>query len=239
MRVNQNYAFSPYFPKSTQNNQEKSQLLSKLKKDESSLIDLNTKESANKSKITLQMGAQSPEDGDFAKDPLQKQKDEFKAKSQEKDKQDSLKFEQMDAQVRAHEAAHLAASGGQAAGGASFSYVKGPDGKMYANAGEVPVALRAGSTPQETINNSQSVMAAALAPADPSAQDLQVAARAARMQAKAREMLAKNNENPLKDEPNKQNERAKTQSISGLKPLDSKALNAYLGAKDKNSLNLA
>lgn len=54
-----------------------------------------------------------------------------------------------DTKVRAHEAAHQ--SGPAASGGASFTYEKGPDGVMYAVAGEVPVRIQTGSTPQESI----------------------------------------------------------------------------------------
>ncbi len=99
------------------------------------------------------------------------------------------KLSARDTAVRAHEAAHQAAAGGLA-GGASFTYETGPDGKRYAVGGEVPVALRSGRTPQETIANAQTVRSAALAPADPSAQDLAVAAQASQMEAQARQQIA-------------------------------------------------
>lgn len=94
-----------------------------------------------------------------------------------------------DTAVRAHEAAHQAAAGGLG-GAASFTYETGPDGKRYAVGGEVPVSLRGGRTPQETIANAQTVRSAALAPADPSPQDLAVAAQASQMEAQAREEIA-------------------------------------------------
>lgn len=90
-----------------------------------------------------------------------------------------------DQRVRAHERAHQAAGGG-IAGGATFSYVTGPDGKQYAVAGEVPIRVPAGRTPDEEIANARKMRAAALAPADPSAQDLAVAAQAVRMEQSAR-----------------------------------------------------
>jgi hypothetical protein len=102
------------------------------------------------------------------------------------DQQDEVRrLAARDAEVRAHEAAHQAAAGA-AGGGASFTYVTGPDGKQYADGGEVPVELAAGRTPEETIRNAQRVRAAALAPADPSSQDLAVAAAAAALEAAAR-----------------------------------------------------
>jgi predicted RNase H-like HicB family nuclease len=70
----------------------------------------------------------------------------------------------------AHEAA-----GGQFAGVPHYTKVKGPDGKEYAVAGDVPIRIEKGKTPQETIRNMQQVIAAALAPANPSPQDLKVA----------------------------------------------------------------
>ncbi len=87
------------------------------------------------------------------------------------------KLKQVDTNVRRHEAAHQAA-GGSHAGGASFTFTRGPDGKNYATAGEVPVDASAESEPAATIAKMEQVKAAALAPADPSPQDMRVAAQA-------------------------------------------------------------
>jgi hypothetical protein len=94
-----------------------------------------------------------------------------------------------DAEVRAHEAAHAAAAGALG-GGASFEYQTGPDGRNYAVGGEVPVEMAAGHTPEETIRNAAQLRAAALAPAQPSAQDRAVAAEASAMEAAARAEIA-------------------------------------------------
>ena len=101
------------------------------------------------------------------------------------DKQVVSRLAARDTAVRAHEAAHQAAASGLG-GAASFTYQAGPDGRSYAVGGEVPVALRPGRTPEETIANARTVRSAALAPADPSAQDLAVAAQANQMEAEAR-----------------------------------------------------
>jgi hypothetical protein len=86
-----------------------------------------------------------------------------------------------DREVRAHEAAH-AAVGGSLAGGPSFRFATGPDGVRYAVSGEVSIALEAvPDDPAATMRNAQQVQAAALAPAKPSTQDLQVAAAAAQL----------------------------------------------------------
>lgn len=95
-----------------------------------------------------------------------------------------------DQRVRTHERAHQTA-GGNAAGSATFRYVTGPDGKTYAVAGEVPIRFEAGRTPDETIAAAQRMRSAALAPADPSAQDLAVAAEAARLEQDARAQKAR------------------------------------------------
>ena len=91
-------------------------------------------------------------------------------------------LEQIDRNVRAHEAAHIAAGAGVVTGGASFSYTRGPDGKMYATAGEVPISMEKEDTPQETIANARKIIAAAMAPSDPSPQDYKVAASAMQME---------------------------------------------------------
>lgn len=97
-----------------------------------------------------------------------------------------------DSEVRAHEAAHLAAGGAYVTGGASFSYQTGPDGKRYAIGGEVgidtsPIA----NDPEATIQKAQQIQRAALAPASPSSQDYRVAAAAMQMMMTAQVELAK------------------------------------------------
>ncbi|GLH75042.1 hypothetical protein GETHLI_35450 [Geothrix limicola] len=97
-----------------------------------------------------------------------------------------------DRQVRAHEAAHLAAAGGLALGGASFTYQQGPDGKSYAIGGEVTLDTSpVPGDPRATLAKAQQIQAAALAPADPSPQDRSVAAAAAAMAIQAQQDLQK------------------------------------------------
>lgn len=95
-----------------------------------------------------------------------------------------------DQEVRAHEQAH-AAVGGAYAGSPSYTYTRGPDGKRYAVAGEV--SIDTGSVPgdpEATLRKMQVVIRAALAPAEPSGQDRQVAAQAQIKLAQARVDLA-------------------------------------------------
>jgi hypothetical protein len=100
------------------------------------------------------------------------------------------KLKQIDRQVRQHEQAHLAAAGGMATSGASYTYQKGPDGVNYAVGGEVSISVSPGRTPEETLRRAQTVRAAALAPADPSGQDRAVAAQATKMAMEARMEMA-------------------------------------------------
>lgn len=88
-----------------------------------------------------------------------------------------------DAEVKAHEAAHQGGGGGAA----TYTFQQGPDGKMYAIGGEVSISLKTGSTPEETIANAMQVLAAATAPANPSSQDMSVAATAKSMIIKAQQ----------------------------------------------------
>lgn len=118
----------------------------------------------------------------------------------EEEKAQVAELKRRDTEVRAHEQAHLAASGGMARGGASYDYQSGPDGKRYAVGGEVQIAMKSGKTPEETIRNAEQVRSAALAPANPSSVDQQTAAAAARMAQEARqELSAKSMESGSKD----------------------------------------
>jgi len=101
------------------------------------------------------------------------------------------KLKQIDQRVRAHEAAHLAAGGGLAMGGATYGYVQGPDGQRYATSGEVQIDTSPGKTPEETIEKARQIQRAAMAPSDPSGQDRAVAAQAGAMMAQARQDLAR------------------------------------------------
>jgi len=139
---------------------------------------------------------------DSLKTPESKEQKKLEGQEEEKAVEESSSVEKLsedekrlvadlqsrDAEVRAHEAAHQ--SGGASTGGASYTYQKGPDGKMYAIGGEVSVSFSTGSTPQETIANAQAVIASALAPADPSAQDMAVASSAMVMMMRAQQQIA-------------------------------------------------
>ncbi len=99
------------------------------------------------------------------------------------------KLQDVDRQVRQHEQAHRAA-GGNLTGPATYQYQRGPDGQLYAVSGEVSIQVPSGGEPEERIRQLEQVIAAALAPADPSPQDRAVAGRARALIAEARADLA-------------------------------------------------
>lgn len=120
-----------------------------------------------------------------------------------------------DTNVRAHEAAHMAVGGGLTSP-ASYTYERGPDNKMYAVAGEVGISTSEGNTPQESLNKAQTIRRAALAPADPSPQDLKVAAQAASMEMSARAQILQE-----KMEQNSQNTNNSNETSAGNSTVNS------------------
>jgi hypothetical protein len=99
-------------------------------------------------------------------------------------------LEKIDRKVRTHEQAHLNAAGGYAQGGTNYDYVTGPDGKRYARAGHVNIDTSPERTPEATIRKADIVRKAALAPAEPSSSDRQIAADATKMKEEAQKKLA-------------------------------------------------
>lgn len=99
-----------------------------------------------------------------------------------------------DQEVRAHEAAH-AAVGGAYAGSPTYKFQRGPDGQSYAVGGEVNISMsKVAGDPQATLQKAQQIRAAALAPAQPSGKDMQIAQRAQAMAAEAQMDVAKESE---------------------------------------------
>ncbi|MBA6391610.1 hypothetical protein H4J38_12615 [Colwellia sp. BRX10-3] len=105
-------------------------------------------------------------------------------------------LESRDKEVRNHERAH-ASVGGAYTGAPTYAYETGPNGKKYAVEGEVSVDLTPiAGDPKETIAKMNKVQAAALAPANPSSQDIRVAASASAIILEAQaELINANAEN--------------------------------------------
>ncbi|KZL18263.1 SprA-related family protein [Pseudovibrio axinellae] len=107
------------------------------------------------------------------------------------EQQQVQKLKTRDSEVRAHEQAH-AAAGGAFAGAPSYTQTRGPDGHGYAIGGEVPIdSAPIADDPEATIAKLNTVMTAALAPAEPSGQDQAVAAQARQNLAQAQTELQK------------------------------------------------
>jgi len=100
------------------------------------------------------------------------------------------RLKKRDREVRRHEQAHLRAAGSLAQGGAQFEFVRGPDGNLYAVNGSVSLDTSKEDSPEENLEKGKKITRAAMAPADPSAEDLQVAAKGRRMQMEARQKLS-------------------------------------------------
>jgi len=91
-----------------------------------------------------------------------------------------------DREVRAHEQAH-ASIGGQYTSAPSYTYERGPDGRLYAVAGEVKIDTSPiPNDPQATLEKAEIIQRAALGVAEPSAADRAAAADARAMAAEAR-----------------------------------------------------
>lgn len=104
------------------------------------------------------------------------------------------KLKSRDAEVRAHEQAHISAGGNLIRGGASYEYTTGPDNKRYAVGGEVSIdSSPVKNDPKATIQKGERVIRAALAPAKPSSQDYSVASSAQQMITSAQMELARLN----------------------------------------------
>lgn len=91
-----------------------------------------------------------------------------------------------DREVRAHEQAH-ASVGGKYASAPSYTYERGPDGRMYAVEGEVKIDTSPiPNDPQATLEKAEIIQRAALSVAEPSSADRAAAADARAMAIDAR-----------------------------------------------------
>ena len=175
---------------------------------------------------------EADEQADAAEDSAEEDQASAEVKTQEltpADRRVVAELQLRDREVRAHEAAHKAA-GGAHVGGASYTYQYGPDGRQYAIGGEVPVDLStSGGSPEAVIAKMEQVRAAALAPADPSAQDYAVAAAADAIAAQARHDLRAAEKEELQQH-EEAAEPAKTEAVAQEGDADVPSASAVLGA---------
>lgn len=186
----------------------------KPQKIENPLLDTSNKESTNTNPLAQdeegedQQKTSSGEikdkgiDGKELTDEEQKKVDEMKDRHEE---------------VQTHENLHKSV-GGSYAQAPSYTYETGPDGKRYITDGEVSIDVSKEDDPQKTIEKMQIVRRAALAPAEPSSADRQVATQASQLEAEARAELAEENQDKLNStsstkESNHQSTSAQDQSL--------------------------
>lgn len=151
----------------------------------------DTNEHPKNSALQAEREAQHSHDSREQKDSAEDspRRDTEQQQQKQKEQQQSREVEQLksiDREVKAHEAAH-ASAGGQLAGSPQLTFKTGPDGNRYAVAGEVSIDIsKVANNPQATIAKMSQVQRAALAPADPSPQDLKVAALSSQIANQAR-----------------------------------------------------
>ena len=165
----------------------------KPQKIENPLLDISNKESTNTNPLAQDEGGEDQQntssgeikdkgiDGKELTDEEQKKVDEMKDRHEE---------------VQTHESLHKSV-GGSYAQAPSYTYETGPDGKRYITDGEVSIDVSKEDDPQKTIEKMQIVRRAALAPAEPSSADRQVATQASQLEAEARAELAEENQDKL------------------------------------------
>lgn len=133
-----------------------------------------------------------------------------------------------DREVRNHEQAHAAVAG-QYGSSPTYSFVRGPDGVSYAVSGEVKIDTSPISgDPEATLRKAQQLRRAANAPAEPSAQDSNVAAQATQMEQQARVELREQrsiDSSRAADDPEKGN--------------DSRSNDVDLGGSEQSEFHLA
>ncbi len=124
------------------------------------------------------------------------------------EQQKTRELQQTDRKVRAHEQAHVSASGRIAVSAPSYDYETGPDGRRYAVGGSVNYNVPTTECPKDEQLLARQLRRMALAPMDPSPKDRAVAAKASAKEARASreireeqtEEQASESENPEKRE---------------------------------------
>ncbi len=150
----------------------------------------------------------------------------------EEEQQRVAELKARDREVRTHEQAHKNA-GGPHAGAPSYEYTRGPDGNQYAVSGEVSIdASPVAGNPSATISKMEIVIRAALAPAEPSGQDMKVAAQARAAKIKAQtELRRENAEGQSQGFAALRQRLGLEESVDGLTPAN-KATRAYQNLQD-------
>lgn len=108
------------------------------------------------------------------------------------EKEEVKRLQERDREVKQHEQAHKAAAGRYALGGPFYQYENGPDKRQYAVSGHVEIdTSKVPDDPEASLEKARTIKRAAMAPAEPSAKDRQVAAAASKLEAEARADILK------------------------------------------------
>ncbi|MBE6422987.1 putative metalloprotease CJM1_0395 family protein [Succinivibrio dextrinosolvens] len=150
--------------------------------DEAIKTDPDNKDDKEKDKKKIDKENDKKSNGEELSDKEQAELEELKKRDQE---------------VKTHEKAHQSA-GGQYASAPVYEYKKGPDGKDYAVGGHVNIDTSEESDPDKTIEKMRIVIKAAKAPAQPSGQDMKVAAEAQQTLNEAQMEKAKKQQEEMK-----------------------------------------
>lgn len=143
-----------------------------------------------------------------------------KDKITQEQQQEIAQLKARDAEVRTHEQAHIAAAAGLRTSAPSYDYETGPDGKKYAIGGEVNISFTRSDDLQEDIQNAETMRAAALAPAQPSSQDLSVAKNADKIIEEDRQKLAEQKTDESNAEPDSKSDESTDKSKDKTKNSD-------------------
>lgn len=138
-----------------------------------------------------------------------------------------------DREVRLHEMAHQAV-GGQHTGAVTYTFQRGPDGVMYAVGGEVSIDTSpVPGDPKATLEKAQIIERAAMAPANPSPQDLRVAAAARAMAVEAKAEIARTERSENDEEASSIAEEEATNSV------EDSSLSADMSVDSQRRLEMA
>ena len=154
----------------------------------SSSVASNATLTYDRAQINLEIESESPEQGrepsQFRGNSEVSAEERVEAEQLRSDRALIQELAARDREVRAHEQAH-AAVGGLLTGAPTYQYTRGPDGVNYAVSGEVSINLSSDPDPEVTLEIARQARRAALAPAEPSAQDRAVAAQATQLELSA------------------------------------------------------
>ncbi len=116
-----------------------------------------------------------------------KQPDDNDPRSGKQEVIDRLK--KRDSEVRTHESAHSSSPELIKIGSTQYAYTIGPDGKAYATGGKVALSTGPAKNPEQALRKAEALKNAAVAPGEPSSQDVQAYNAAVDMENEAKNMI--------------------------------------------------